>query len=60
MNQLDLAKVGKSFGFSVPPKVNISVGSIKARKREDGDADSDSDDDGKPKKAYYRKRDKRN
>ena len=60
VNQLDLAKVGKAFGFSVPPKVNISVGSIKARKREDGDADSDSDDDGKPKKAYYRKRDKRN
>ncbi|WVF72419.1 ATP-dependent RNA helicase HAS1 [Kwoniella sp. CBS 6097] len=54
VNKLDLAKVGKAFGFSVPPKVNISVGSVKAKK-ERGD-DSDSDDDGEPKKAYYRKR----
>ncbi|KAK1924692.1 P-loop containing nucleoside triphosphate hydrolase protein [Papiliotrema laurentii] len=58
VNALDLAKVGKSFGFAVPPKVNISVGSIKARKRDDGD-ESDSDDDGKVKKAYYRKRGKK-
>ncbi|KAF9160150.1 ATP-dependent RNA helicase [Actinomortierella ambigua] len=29
VNNLDLAKVGKAFGFSVPPKVNISVGSVK-------------------------------
>ena len=58
VNKLDLAKVGKSFGFSVPPKVNISVGSIKARKRDD-DAESDSDDDGKAKKAYYRNRGKK-
>ena len=59
VNKLDLAKVGKSFGFSVPPKVNISVGSIKARKRDDGDAESDSDDDGRAKKAYYRNRGKK-
>lgn len=56
VNSLDLAKVGKSFGFAVPPKVNISVGSIKARKRDDG---SDSEDDGTIKKAYYRKRGKK-
>lgn len=26
MNKLDLAKVGKAFGFAVPPRVNISIG----------------------------------
>lgn len=45
MNKLDLAKVGKAFGFTVPPRVNITVGggtggggkSGKKRKRdEDG------------------------
>lgn len=59
VNKLDLAKVGKSFGFSVPPKVNISVGGIKRTKDKGGDdADSSDDDDGddRPKKAYYRKR----
>ena len=27
MNKLDLVKVGKAFGFTVPPRVNIAVGS---------------------------------
>ncbi|OZJ05107.1 ATP-dependent RNA helicase has1 [Bifiguratus adelaidae] len=27
VNQLDLAQVGKAFGFAVPPKVNINIGS---------------------------------
>ncbi|KIR37959.1 ATP-dependent RNA helicase HAS1 [Cryptococcus deuterogattii 99/473] len=54
VNKIDLAKVGKAFGFSVPPKVNISVGSIKAKKSKD--EDDSSDDDGQPKKAYYRNR----
>jgi ATP-dependent RNA helicase DDX18/HAS1 len=27
VNDLDLAKVAKAFGFSVPPKVNINIGS---------------------------------
>ncbi|OLY82593.1 ATP-dependent RNA helicase HAS1 [Smittium mucronatum] len=27
VNQLDLAKVGKSFGFSIPPKVNLKIAS---------------------------------
>lgn len=27
VDKLDLVKVGKSFGFSVPPKVNITIGS---------------------------------
>jgi ATP-dependent RNA helicase DDX18/HAS1 len=55
VNKLDLAKVGKAFGFGVPPKVNISVGSVKGRngKREE---ESDGEDDGEVKKAYYRKR----
>lgn len=43
MNKLDLAKVGKAFGFAVPPRVNISVGGGKGgagrsgvkRKRDD-------------------------
>lgn len=60
VNKLDLAKVAKAFGFSVPPKVNISVGSVKAKKSAD---DSDDDEppakrggDGEIKKAYYRNR----
>lgn len=32
VNQLDLAKVGKAFGFSVPPNVNLDVHSSKAGK----------------------------
>ncbi|KAG8818288.1 ATP-dependent RNA helicase [Serendipita sp. 411] len=44
VNKLDLVKVGKSFGFTVPPRVNITVGSAggnsntvhsKKRRRED-------------------------
>ena len=27
MNNLDLAKVGKSFGFATPPRVDIQLGS---------------------------------
>ncbi|WVO16961.1 ATP-dependent RNA helicase HAS1 [Cryptococcus depauperatus] len=53
VNKLDLAKVGKAFGFAVPPKVNISVGSIKAKKSKEDETD---DEDGEPKKAYYRNR----
>ncbi len=57
VNKLDLAKVGKSFGFTVPPKVNISVGGIKrAKDKVGGDDESSDEDDGQPKKAYYRKR----
>jgi ATP-dependent RNA helicase DDX18/HAS1 len=47
VNQLDLAKVGKSFGFAVPPRVNVSVGggtggagrTGKKRRREEGDGE---------------------
>lgn len=48
VNKLDLAKVGKAFGFSVPPRVNLTVGPGKGtststgkkgrkRQRDDGD-----------------------
>jgi ATP-dependent RNA helicase DDX18/HAS1 len=57
VNNLDLAKVGKAFGFSVPPKVNISVGSVKGKTGKRGsDDEADSDDEGVVKKAYYRNR----
>jgi ATP-dependent RNA helicase DDX18/HAS1 len=56
VNSLDLAKVGKAFGFSVPPKVNISVGSVKGKTGKKGSDDEDSDDEGVVKKAYYRNR----
>jgi len=32
INALDLTKVGKAFGFSVPPRVNVNVGGGKADK----------------------------
>ncbi|KAI0803071.1 DEAD-domain-containing protein [Irpex lacteus] len=45
VNQLDLAKVGKSFGFAVPPRVNVNIGggtggagrSGKKRRHDDSD-----------------------
>jgi len=53
VNKLDLQKVGKAFGFTVPPRVNINFGggtggtgkSGKKRKRDDEDDDDDGDDD---------------
>lgn len=47
VNKLDLAKVGKAFGFSVPPRVNVTVGggtggtgrSGTKRKWEEGDTE---------------------
>lgn len=55
VNALDLAKVGKAFGFAVPPRVNINMGGGKGgagrsgKKRSHPDKDSDgseqSDDD---------------
>ncbi|KAL1728898.1 P-loop containing nucleoside triphosphate hydrolase protein [Schizophyllum commune] len=42
VNALDLAKVGKAFGFTVPPRVNVNIGegkgnATKKRKRADGE-----------------------
>ena len=36
MNSLDLAKVGKAFGFAIPPRVNIKVGGGKMGDRKSG------------------------
>ncbi|KAF9821851.1 hypothetical protein IEO21_00281 [Rhodonia placenta] len=52
VNQLDLAKVGRSFGFAVPPRVNVNIGSGKGgagrggqkRKREDGENEEDEEE----------------
>ena len=49
VNQLDLAKVGKAFGFAVPPRVNVNVGggkggtgrSGKKRKRDGEESDEE-------------------
>ncbi|KIY48175.1 DEAD-domain-containing protein [Fistulina hepatica ATCC 64428] len=52
INKLDLAKVGKSFGFAVPPRVNVNVGGGhskslgKRRRPDDGDNNDNDDDDG--------------
>ncbi|KLO20553.1 DEAD-domain-containing protein [Schizopora paradoxa] len=50
INALDLAKVGKAFGFSVPPRVNVTVGGGKggtgksgAKRRRDDDDDDEND-----------------
>jgi len=40
----------------VPPKVNISVGSVKGGKKGKEDSEDESEDDGVQKKAYYRNR----
>ncbi|KAL6304213.1 DEAD-domain-containing protein [Sparassis latifolia] len=51
VNQLDLAKVGKAFGFSVPPRVNVSIGGGKGgggrtgKKRKRSEDDEDGDDE---------------
>jgi ATP-dependent RNA helicase DDX18/HAS1 len=46
VNQLDLTKVGKAFGFAVPPRVNLNIGpgkgtsnatNKKRRREEDGE-----------------------
>ncbi|EJD04326.1 DEAD-domain-containing protein [Fomitiporia mediterranea MF3/22] len=49
VNALDLVKVGRAFGFSVPPRVNITVGGGKSgnkssRKRSRGEDDEDEDE----------------
>ncbi|KAL4068333.1 P-loop containing nucleoside triphosphate hydrolase protein [Scleroderma yunnanense] len=44
INKLDLAKVGKSFGFAVPPRVNLNIGGGKVSsgmKRKRGEVDED-------------------
>ncbi|WFD33759.1 RNA helicase [Malassezia cuniculi] len=56
INALDLAKVGKAFGFAVPPKVNVSIGTgLKSQSKKtprtgdngngNGNDDNEGDDD---------------
>ncbi|KAI0690676.1 DEAD-domain-containing protein [Cytidiella melzeri] len=53
VNQLDLAKVGKSFGFAVPPRVNVNIGggtggagrTGKKRRRDDDDDGAGKDEE---------------
>jgi len=52
VNKLDLAKVGKAFGFAVPPRVNISVGGGKGgagrggvKRKRDSDEEDEGDDE---------------
>ncbi|KIM84548.1 hypothetical protein PILCRDRAFT_818120 [Piloderma croceum F 1598] len=48
INALDLAKVGKAFGFSVPPRVNVSMGGGKGSTSKSGKKrarDEDEDDE---------------
>ncbi|KAI0343919.1 DEAD-domain-containing protein [Trametopsis cervina] len=54
VNQLDLSKVGKSFGFSVPPRVNVNIGGgtggagrtgKKRRRDEDGEGEQNEENE---------------
>jgi ATP-dependent RNA helicase DDX18/HAS1 len=45
VNALDLAKVGKAFGFSVPPRVNVSIGGGKGGTGKSGKKRARDDDD---------------
>jgi ATP-dependent RNA helicase DDX18/HAS1 len=66
VNKLDLAKVGKAFGFAVPPRVNISIGGGKGgagrsgvkRKRGDEVEENGESDEGvrKPRRENDRER----
>ncbi|KAF8226078.1 DEAD-domain-containing protein [Tricholoma matsutake] len=50
VNALDLAKVGKAFGFAVPPRVNINIGAGKShgrkRVRESDDEEEGGEEEG--------------
>lgn len=47
VNKLDLVKVGKSFGFSVPPRVNLNIapgsGVTEKKRKRKGTLSDDSD-----------------
>jgi ATP-dependent RNA helicase DDX18/HAS1 len=44
IHKLDLAKVGKSFGFAVPPRVNVNMGGGTGGKRQ-RDRDEEGEDE---------------
>ena len=45
INALDLNKVGKAFGFAVPPRVNVTVGGGKSGAGKSGKRKRDNNDD---------------
>ncbi|EIM92831.1 DEAD-domain-containing protein [Stereum hirsutum FP-91666 SS1] len=66
VNSLDLTKVGKAFGFSVPPRVNVNIGGGKGgtgrsgvkRRRED-DGEVDGEDEGAQNRSRRKGKDRR-
>lgn len=52
VNQLDLAKVGKSFGFSVPPRVNVNLGTGTGGAGRSGKKRRRDDDEGGPEEEW--------
>lgn len=66
VNSLDLAKVGKAFGFAVPPRVNISIGGGKGgagrsgvKRKRDNEAEENGESDElvrKPRRENERER----
>ncbi|KAK0568132.1 ATP-dependent RNA helicase [Tilletia horrida] len=67
VHELDLVKVGKAFGFSVPPKVNLSVGAAlkkagpqaNGKRRREVDADEEDGEDGDGEDAGPKKQSKK-
>ncbi|KAH9947657.1 DEAD-domain-containing protein [Amylocystis lapponica] len=55
VNQLDLAKVGKSFGFSVPPRVNVNIGGGKGGGGRTGVKRKRSEDDEEDEQGWKRR-----
>jgi ATP-dependent RNA helicase DDX18/HAS1 len=65
VNALDLAKVGKAFGFAVPPRVNVGMGgrnggaNKSGKKRRRDDVEAGSDDDEEPLRGQRRSKEKK-
>lgn len=68
VNKLDLAKVGKAFGFAVPPRVNISIGGgkggagrsgVKRKREEEAEENSESDGAARMKTRHEDSRERR-
>ena len=52
VNQLDLAKIGKAFGFAVPPRVNVSVGGGSGGTGRTGKKRQRDEEDGEPEEEW--------
>lgn len=53
VNKLDLVKVGKSFGFSVPPRVNLKVGGGQGGSGRTGNANKRRREEGEEKEERW-------